>query len=213
MNKNYYRRYKKRVGQASPLRAKRNQATYKSVNAYIDAVYRNNKKYLDSHIENFGIESKRQTFKKEVLDRLRRINPETGKRYTLKQAIDQVQRTTIVTSAEERRAQVSMTRIQQESPEDWKEVRKAIGWKNKFEVSNIVDTWSEGKMNYYRYKDTTTGKDVIIVEEISPKNGYTKTEVFEFNKWKEKYLESKASNDPAAAAELAVLKILNKGRG
>lgn len=211
------RKYNKRVGQAETLRPKggKNISEYKTLDGYLNSVWKNNQGYLQDSIEKFNDpRTKKQIWKDKVKEYMQEINPSTGRKYTIKQAIDTVQRSELVTTAERRRAEVSMTRIREQDPETWKAIRKEIGWKNKFYINNVVDSWTEGKVNYYRYKDPSTGKDVLIQEEISPKSGFTHTEVFDYDVWKEKWLKAKADGgDIQAAAQYEVQKVLNRGRG
>lgn len=214
--KHFTRRYTKRVGQAQTLRPRKGKkvSNYKTLDGYLNAVWRNNEGYLSDRIEKFNDpRTKKNIWKDKVKEYMQEVNPETGKKYTLKQAIDTVQRSELVTTAERRRAEVSMTRIKEQDPETWKEIRKQVGWKNKFNVENIVDSWTEGKVNYYRYKDSATGKDFIIQEEISPKSGFTHTEVKDYDVWKLQWLKANKGTDPNLNAQYEVQKILNKGRG
>ena len=210
--------YKKRVGQAETFRPKKgkNVSDYKNINNYLNAVWKKNKDRLEGKMFKDPSEPKsdKELFKSKVREYMKEINPNTGKKYTVKQAIDKVQRSELVTTAERRRAEVSFSRIKEQDPETFKKIRKAIGWRNKFNINNVVDSWTEGKVNYYRYKDDATGKDILIQEEISPKSGYVHTEVMDYDLWREQYLKYKADKgDVAAAAEYAVQVALNKGRG
>lgn len=209
--------YNKRVGQAEKLRPKKgkNISDYKTLDGYLNSVWKNNQGYLQDSIETFNEKrTKKQIWKDKVKEYMKEVNPATGKPYTVKQAIDTVQRSELVTTAERRRAEVSFSRIKEQDPETFKKIRKEIGWKNKFNINNVVDSWTEGKVNYYRYKDDATGKDILIQEEISPKSGYVHTEVMDYDLWREQYLKYKADKgDVAAAAEYAVQVALNKGRG
>lgn len=206
------RRYKKRVGEEGKLRGKRRSSKYRSVDTYINAVYRKNKSRIEGKILKPASETRsdREIFKSKVKEYMKHENPYTGKKYTVDEAIDAVKHSELITSQERRRTEVSMTRIKENDPENWKNIRKAIGWKQKFNPDNIVESWSEGKQNYYRYKDPQTGADVIIVESISPKVGVIKVEVFDFGDYREQIL--KTSTDPASMAELAVQKALNNRR-
>lgn len=212
--KTFKRVYKKRVGQSSSFRAKRNPSEYKSIDSYLNEVWKRNKGSLENKLFKPPAERRtdRQLFKDKVKEFMQEINPETGKKYSIKQALDRFQRSELVTSSERRRSEVSLSRIKAESPETWKEIRKKIGWRNKFDINNIVDSWTEGKINYYRYKDPNTGKDIMIAESISPKSGYNKTEVFEYNDWRLGYLKSKKEKTAADASEIAVLEVLTKGK-
>ena len=78
-------KYRSRVGSKSrTLKAKRNKTVkdFKSIDNYLDSVYRNNKEYLDKYIDRLGdSRTKREIFKKAVKDYMKLTNPETGKEY------------------------------------------------------------------------------------------------------------------------------------
>lgn len=167
-------KYKRRYGGYGPLKTKKGKGLkkYKNVNNYLNALYNNNKEYLDEHIKTFGdSRKKREIFKEEVMSRLGKINPDTGKKYTLKQAIDKVQRSTLITTKEERIAETRLSVMRERDPEKFKQLRKEIGWTNKIKSENFTELLHDGNKNYLRYNDPTTGKDVVIVETISPKTG------------------------------------------
>lgn len=211
------RTYKKRVGQAAKFRTKKSVGAYKTTDSYLNAVWKMNKGNIEDRIEKFNDpRSKRQIWKDKVKEYMDSVNPETGYKYTIQQAIDAVQRSELITSPERRRAEVAFSRMKAESKENktkfWTDIRKAIGWKNQFNPENVVDSWTEGKLNYYRYYDKTTGKDVLIVETISPKSGYQNVEIFDYGDWLEQFLYSKSKNDARAAAEYQNIKAENEKR-
>lgn len=189
------RKYKRRYGSYGPLKAKRPKNRYKTVDNYLKSVYNNNKEFLDSHIKDFGKASKKNIFVEAVKNHLNKINPETGKKYTVKQAIEKVQRSTLVTSREERIAETRVTRMREMDPEKFKDLRKAIGWTNKIKSENFIEMTSEGNKNYLRYKDDTTGKDIILIETISPKTGIaTEYKVVSYADFVEKYTKDNRNN-------------------
>ena len=228
------RTYKRRVGQAGKFRTKRKASSYKTTDSYLNAIWRMNKGQIEDRIEKFNDpRSKRQIWKDSVKDYMNSINPETGKNYSLNQAIDAVQRSELVTSEERRRAEVSFSRMAYEIEEverldkktgkmkkvkvqkptkTWKDIRKAIGWKNQFNPENVVDSWTKGKLNYYRYYDKTTGKDILVVETISPQSGVQQVEIFDYGDWLEQVLFSQSKNDAKAAAEYQNIKRENEKR-
>lgn len=207
----YKRTYKRRVGQAKKLRPKKSLKKYKSTDSYLNEVWRQNKGYLEDRIVKFKTDkSKRQVWKDSVKEIMNEINPETGKKYTMQQAIDKVQLSELYTSAERRRAEVSFSRIKEGSKETWKKIRKAIGWTTRFDPDKVVDSWSEGKLNYYRYKDPARDIDVVMVERISPKSGAISFEMFDYGDWNEQRL--KGSNDARSQAEYNIQRNLNLNR-
>lgn len=204
----YKRTYKRRVGQEKKLRPKKAIKKYKSTDSYLNEVWRQNKSNIEGKIEKFNDpRSKRQIWKDSIKEYMNEINPETGRKYTLQQAIDKFQRSEAFTSAERRRAEVSFTRIKESSKETWKKIRRAIGWTTRFDPEKVVDSWSEGKLNYYRYKDPVKNTDIVIVESISPKSGSYQVEIFDYGDWNEQRLKS--STDPRSIAEYNIQRQLN----
>lgn len=184
-------KYKRRYGGYGPLKTKKGKGIkkYKSVNNYLNAIYKNNKEYLDQHIKVMGdTRTKREIFKEEVMSRLGKINPDTGKKYTIKQAIEKVQRSTLITTKEERIGETRITRMKEMDPEKFKDFRKKIGWTTKIKSENFIEMTSEGNKNYLRYKDPQNGKDVIIVETISPKSGVaTSYKILDYDEFVRQY--------------------------
>ena len=195
----------RRYGGYGPLKTKKGKGIkkYKNLNNYLNALYNNNKEYLDKHIKTFGdSKKKREIFKEEVMSRLNKINPETGKKYTLKQAIEKVQRSTLITTKEERIAEVRITRMQELDPEKFREFRKKIGWTTKIKSENFVELASDGNKNYLRYTDPATGKDVVIKETISPKTGVsTGYEIIPYDEFVKQYTKEH-KNDSAKSQAL-----------
>lgn len=198
-------------GKRKPKR--RTRKDFKTLDGYLNDIYNENKSYLNQHIKKFGdTRKKREIFKEEVKRWMNKINPNTGKNYTVKQAIDKVQRSEIVRTREERYADIFMDRIKREK-EEFNKFRKEIGWKNKIDINNIIDMTNDGNKNYIRYRDQVTGKDIIIIETISPKSGVvTEYNYEDYDTWREKYLR-KHQDSAANAAELAVQSVLNRRRG
>lgn len=203
-------KYKRRYGEYGPLKTKKGKSLkkYKNINNYLNAIYNNNKAYLDEHIKRMGdSRTKREIFKEEVKARLGKINPDTGKQYTIKQAIEKVQRSTLITTTQERIGEVRLTRMRQMSPEKFKEFRKKVGWTSKIKSEYFIEMTHDGNKNYLRYKDPTTGKDVVLIEEISPKSGITMDyEVVEYDIFRYRYLKEHIAEDPRYAVELEILK-------
>ena len=193
-------KYKRRYGGYGPLKAKRPKKRYKSVDNYLGSVWRNNKEYLEKHVKALGTKSQKQTFIEAVKNKIGKINPDTHKKYTIKQAIEKVQRSTLVTTEEERIAEVHLTRMRELDPKQFKNFRKAVGWTNKVSSKNFVEELHDGNKYYLRYKDDITGKDVIIVEIISPKGAVIGWEIMTYEKFVEKYMnqnQNKSAKDQA----------------
>lgn len=206
---------KRPIGSHGPLKTAKGKGRkkYANVNNYLNAVYRNNKEYLESRIQTTPSErrTKKEIFKEEVLSNLNKTNPRTGKRYTIKEAIEKFNRSEVVRSREERIFETRITKMFEMDEKAKKQFRQAVGWTSKIESSNVVDMSSEGNKNYIRYRDPRTGNDVVIEETISPKTGVsTGYRILAYNEWKEQYLK-KHQDNAANAAEYAVLKALNAG--
>lgn len=203
-------KYKRRYGEYGPLKTKKGKGLkkYKNVNNYLNAIYNNNKAYLDEHIKRMGdSRTKREIFKEEVMTRLGKINPDTGKAYTIKQAIEKVQRSTLITTTQERIGEVRLTRMRQMSPEKFKEFRKAVGWTSKIKSEYFVEMTHDGEKNYLRYKDPATGRDIVLVEKISPKSGVTMDyEIIKYDEFRYRYLKEHRDEDPQYLIELEILK-------
>ena len=209
------RKYKRPVGSYGPLKTAKGKGRkkYANLNNYLNAVYRSNKDYLESRIDKTPADkrTKREIFKSEIEKRMQRINPATGKHYTVKEAIDMFQRSELVRSREERIFETRISKMFESDEKAKKQFRQAVGWTSKIDSSNVVDMTSEGNKNYIRYRDPKTGNDVVIEETISPKTGIsTGYRILAYNEWKEQYLK-KHQDTAANAAEYAVLKALNAG--
>lgn len=206
---------KRPIGSHGPLKTAKGKGRkkYANVNNYLNAVYRNNKEYLDSRIQTTPSErrTKKEIFKEEVLSKLNKTNPITKKKYTIREAIDMVQRSELVRTKEERIFETRITKMFESDEKAKKQFRQAVGWTSKIESSNVVDMTHEGNKNYIRYRDPKTGNDIVIIETISPKTGISiGYKIVTYNEWKESYLK-KHQDTAANAAEYAVLKALNAG--
>lgn len=201
------------VGGKGTLQAKRKQSLYKSTDRYIDAVYNNNKSFLDEHIESFGDSKVKKTiFKNEVKTLMKK------KGLTVRQAINEVQRTTLVTSKEERIFESRMSQLKEMDKDAFREFKKKIGWKEKIDSSNATILKSDDpKRNYLRYTDPKTGRDVVIIEEISPKSGISVGyETVYYEEWKirdnKQKIRQGVSNSPQLMAENDMLKAILEGK-
>lgn len=208
----------RKVGSYGPLKTKKgkNRKKYKDVDHYLDAIYRANKDYLEKHVQRAPQEkkSKKTLFKERVKKQMTRTNPNTGKKYNIREAIEMVQRKQFTKTAEERIAETRLTQMRDLDKDAFKKFRKEIGWTNKIKAENVIDMTSEGNKNYLRYRDQTTGKDIVIVETISPKSGVSiGYEFIDYDVWREKWLKKHQNDSAANAAEYQIQKILNKARG
>lgn len=211
-NKTYTLGKRKEVGGKGLLRAKKPRYKYKNINTYLDAVYNNNKAYLDERVETFNSKiTKRQQFKESVKEYMR-------KGMNVKQAIDEFQRKEAITSKEERIFEIRMSQLKEMDKEAFKEFKKKIGWKEKVDSSNATILKSDDpKKNYLRYTDPKTGRDVVIIEEISPKSGISiGYETVYYEEWKirdnNRKIREGVSNSPQLMAENDVLKAILEGK-
>lgn len=211
-SKKYTLGSRKSVGGKGLLRAKKPRYKYKNINTYLDAVYNNNKAYLDERVETFNSKTtKRQQFKESVKEYMR-------KGMNVKQAIDEFQRKEAITSKEERIFEIRMSQLKEMDKEAFKEFKKKIGWKEKVDSSNATILKSDDpKRNYLRYTDPKTGRDVVIIEEISPKSGISiGYETVYYEEWKirdnTRKIREGVSNSPQLMAENDVLKAILEGK-
>lgn len=211
-SKTYTLGKRKEVGGKGLLRAKKPRYKYKNINTYLDAVYNNNKAYLDERVETFNAKTtKRQQFKESVKEYMR-------KGMNVKQAIDEFQRKEAITSKEERIFETRMSQLKEMDKEAFKEFKKKIGWKEKVDSSNATILKSDDpKKNYLRYTDPKTGRDVVIIEEISPKSGISiGYETVYYEEWKirdnKRKIKEGVSNSPQLMAENDMLKAILEGK-
>lgn len=187
-------KYKRRLGGYGPLKNKkgRTRKKYKTIEGYLRAVYNNNKEYLESHIDNLGTtRSKRQIFIDSVKEIMNQKKPMKDRKYNVKEAIEKFQRSETVTTEMERIGETHLTYMREMNPEVFKKLRKDyIGWTAKITSQNFIEMGSDDNHYYLRYYDPTTGKDVVIVEIISPKTGAViGYEIMTFDEWAKKYTE------------------------
>ena len=194
------RKYQRLTGQKK-LRAKKGKSKYKTIDGYLNQVYNNNKGYLDIHIEEFeSSKKKREIFKNQVKELLNEVNPETGKKYTVNQAIDQVQRSTFIRKSGERGFETALTTMRDSDPETFKNLRKALGWKNKINSENSAYVETVDNYQVYKYRKGN-GEVVYIKIKLSPPNaeGSWDVQVVEQSKYLSKlkmpkYLQDEYTN-------------------
>lgn len=211
-------KYRRRTGTKSrTLNAKNNKTVkdFKNIDNYLESVYRNNKEYLDKYIDKMGdSRTKKNIFKNEVKRMMKYTNPVTGKKYTVRQAIDIVQRSTMITTDEERWGEQALERLRESDKTLFKKFRQLVGWKSKISSMNFVEMTSDDTHNYLVYQAPATGKKIIIVEEISPKTGVVRSFKLEedYDEWRYQYVKNNKKNDPALNAEFSLLEALRVGR-
>ena len=224
----YILKQKNRVGQRK-LRAKKKSSQYKSVDKYLNQVYENNSGYLDTHFDVFDRNvtkaERRKKWKNQVKEIMNEINPLTGKKYSVNQAIDYVSRTEDVRTSGERGFERIMTEIRDTDKELFKQMRKDLGWKEKIRSENSRYVGFEDNYYIYEYRKAN-GSKVYIKIEISPSAGAAiNIQVLPENQFLSKlklpkYLQDQYSNvkneeqrKVAEAASSAVEDILKKYGG
>lgn len=211
-------KYRRRTGTKSrTLNAKNNKTVkdFKNLDNYLDSVYRNNKEYLDKYIDKMGdSRTKKAIFKREVKRMMNYTNPVTGKRYTVRQAIDIVQRSTMITTKEERWGEEALERLRESDKALFKKFRQLVGWKSKISSMNFVELTSDNTHNYLVYQDPAAGKKIIIIEEISPKSGVVRSFKIEedYDEWRYQYVKKNKKDDPKLNAEFALLEALREAK-
>lgn len=77
---------------APRLRASKNRPKYKTLDAFLNAVYRKNKAYIDTHIDPALLtkHTPKSVFKFLIKDQMQYTNQKTGKKYTVYQAMKRV---------------------------------------------------------------------------------------------------------------------------
>ena len=211
-NRKYSLNQRRTVGGRGLLRAKNPRYKYKNVNTYLDAVYNNNKAYLDERVETFNAKTtKRQQFKEDVKEYMR-------KGMNVKQAIDEFQRKNAITSKEERIFESNILKMKEMSPKAFRDFKKKIGWKEKIDSTNATFLPSDTKnVEYMRYTDPNTGRDVVIRIEISPVSGIAISYDFMYyEEWKIRDNKNKikegVNNSPQLMAENDMLKAILEGK-
>lgn len=159
-----------RVGQKK-LRARKKSSQYKTIDRYLNQVYENNKEYIDIHMETYGTKQQRRNiFKNQVKELLNEINPATGKKFSVNQAIDYVQRSEAVRTKGERHFETVLTEIRDSDKEMYKRLRKDLGWKSKIKSENSRYVGFENNRYIYEYRKPN-GEKVYLLIEISPQSG------------------------------------------
>lgn len=163
---------------ASPrLRAKHNKSFYKSESAYIEAVYRNNKAYIDSHTPQELIEkgvSPKAFFKAEVFRIKQQTNAATGKKFTTNRAIKRVANSKMLnpdmTTSDIKRN--NFESLLKKDKKVYKEFRNRTRKSGRFTSFDYSKLQFDG---YYNIDGTNAAvyiyEDVVIIEFKSPQQG------------------------------------------
>lgn len=170
----------------SRLKTKRRAGTYKSSNDWINAVYNQNKKFIDEKLK-WVDDSKKQSFKQLLIEQIENkytssdkpesLSPKriaqilnNTKKTTIKKALDKLARSDTFSSYEERQ-KLSAYNAVRENKDAFKALRKATGWRTKIDVDKFDWVDSDRVYKYVGPKGT-----VYIDFEGSPKQSiYTLT--------------------------------------
>ena len=113
------------------LKALHTKGYYKSTSQWLDAVYRNNKEFIDSRLN----VTKPKASKKTVFKNLVREYMDEG--YSPTKALNTLRRTTICTSEAERVRRNALSAVRNDK-DTYKAFRKLAGWKQKIDPSKLV---------------------------------------------------------------------------
>lgn len=140
------------------LEAKRNKNRYKSTSNWLDAVYRNNKNFIDEKLKYVGSKNKKRVFKNLVLEQsgmkfqgdltIKEANNLLNKVKNPTKALKKLSRTDVFSSYKER-AQENFYNVLKEHKAINK-IKKIVGNKEKFDVKKLQWNYKE---NAYRYED------------------------------------------------------------
>ena len=139
------------------LEAKRDKGRYKSTSHWLDAVYRNNKEFIDNKLKNVKTKNKKRTFKNLVLEQtgfkfrgklpIKELNFELNKSKNPTKALKKLYRSDIFSSYKER-AQENVYKFLKEE-KSIKTIKDLIGKKEKFDPGKLE--WNY-KDKVYEYK-------------------------------------------------------------
>lgn len=157
---------------------------------------------------------KRSIFKQEINDLLTQINPETGKRFSVNQAIDYVQRSTTVRTSSERHFETLMSEISEQSQETFREIRRALGWKEKIDSRYSRYLGADGNVYYYEYYNPVNGVRKVLKIKLSPPKGTESTvKILDYEDKEVQALIDTAANKAANDASRVVEEVLKKYGG
>lgn len=106
------------------LKAKRSKSSYKNTNAWLDAVYRNNKSYIDSKL----VATSPRSSPKTIFKQLVREYQDEG--FSPTRAVNILSKSTIFTPERERLISNAWSGLRGDK-EAFKEFRRLAGWKTK----------------------------------------------------------------------------------
>lgn len=139
------------------LEAKRDKGRYKSTSHWLDAVYRNNKEFIDNKLKNVKSLNKKRTFKNLVLEQtgfkfrgnlpIKELNFELNKSKNPVKALKKLSRSDVFSSYKER-AQENVYKFLKEE-KSIKTIKNLIGKKEKFDPGKLE--WNY-KDKVYEYK-------------------------------------------------------------
>lgn len=159
------------------LEAKRDKGRYKSTSHWLDAVYRNNKEFIDNKLKDVKTKNKRRVFKNLVLEQSgtrfrgsltnKELNFELNKVKTPTKALKKLSRSDIFSSYKER-AQENVYKFLKEE-KSIKTIKDLIGKREKFDPGKLE--WNY-KDKVYEYKGvyidiSNSPKGVKIYKKVS----------------------------------------------
>ena len=162
------------------LEAKKDKGRYKSTSHWLDAVYRNNKEFIDNKLKNVKSLNKKRTFKNLVLEQtgfkfkgnltIKELNFELNKSKNPTKALKKLYRSDIFSSYKERAQENAYKSLKEYKAIN--KIRQLSGEKGKFDPSKLE--WNR-KENAYRYGDVFVSfvlsppddENVIKIEKIA----------------------------------------------
>ena len=140
------------------LEAKKDKGRYKSTSHWLDAVYRNNKSFIDEKFKNVKTKNKKRTFKNLVLEqtgfkfrgnlKIKELNFELNKSKNPVKALKKLYRSDVFSSYKER-AQENFYDVLKEH-KAINRIKKIAGEKEKFDPGRLEWNYKE---KAYRYGD------------------------------------------------------------
>ena len=136
------------------LRAKKAKYKYKNTNAWLNAVYRNNKTLIDEKLPAGPGQSSKATFKQWV-------NAYRAEGKSPNKALRTLSKSEIFTDRATRLKENFLRSLKQDK-ESWKTFRRAVGWHKKITIDKFSYDYAE---KAYKYEDD----GVIVYRDPSPK--------------------------------------------
>ena len=136
------------------LRARKAKKYYKDTNAWLDAVYRNNKQVIDKALQSTRWSSSKKIFKEWIRAYIAEGNSPA-------KALRKLSRSEIFTDRATRLKENFLKGLKADK-EKFKEFRKKIGWRTKIDINKLKYDYQEGAYVY-------EGADVEVYEDPSPK--------------------------------------------